>query len=34
VPKSRPLWLLMGLVWLSTAILTVGAAYAIAALYG
>ncbi|HEX3501899.1 MAG TPA: hypothetical protein VHU22_00755 [Xanthobacteraceae bacterium] len=34
VPKLRPLWLLMGLVWLSTAILTVGAAYAIAALYG
>jgi hypothetical protein len=34
VPKSRPLWLLMSLVWLSTAILTAGAAYAIAALYG
>jgi hypothetical protein len=34
VLKARPLWLLMGLVWLSTAILTVGAAYAIAALYG
>jgi hypothetical protein len=34
VPKSRPLWLLIGLLWLSTAILTVGAAYAIAVLYG
>jgi hypothetical protein len=34
VPKSRPLWLLIGLLWLSTAIVTVGAAYAIAVLYG
>jgi hypothetical protein len=34
VPKSRPLWLLIGLLWLSTAILTVGAAYAFAVLYG
>ena len=32
--KSRPLWLLIGLLWLSTAIVTVGAACAIAALYG
>ena len=32
--KARPLWLLIGLLWLSTAIVTVGAAYAIAALYG
>jgi hypothetical protein len=32
--KSRPLWLLIGLLWLSTAILTVGAAYAIATLAG
>jgi len=34
VPKSRPLWLLIGLLWLSTAIVTVGAACAIAVLYG
>jgi hypothetical protein len=33
-PKSRPLWLMIGLLWLSTAIVTVGAAYAIAVLYG
>ncbi len=33
-PKSRPLWLLIGLLWLSTAIVTAGAAYAIAVLYG
>jgi hypothetical protein len=33
-PKSRPLWLLIGLLWLSTAIVTVGAACAIAVLYG
>ena len=33
-PKSRPLWLLMGLLWLSTAIVTMGAAYAIIVLYG
>ena len=32
--KARPLWLLIGLLWLSTAIVTVGAAYATAALYG
>jgi hypothetical protein len=32
--KTRPLWLLMGLLWLSTALLTVGAAYAIATLAG
>ena len=32
--KARPLWLLMGLLWLSTAILTVGAAYAIVTLVG
>ena len=32
--KTRPLWLLMGLLWLSTAILTVGAAYAIVTLAG
>ena len=34
VSKSRPLWLLIGLLWLSTAIVTVGAACAIAVLYG
>jgi len=34
VPTSRPLWLLIGLLWLSTAIVTVGAACAIAVLYG
>jgi hypothetical protein len=34
LPKSRPLWLLIGLLWLSTAIVTVGAACAFAALYG
>jgi hypothetical protein len=34
VPKSRPLWLLIGVLWLSTAIVTVGAACALAVLYG
>jgi hypothetical protein len=34
LPKSRPLWLLIGLLWLSTAIVTAGAAYAVAVLYG
>jgi hypothetical protein len=34
VTKSRPLWLLIGLLWLSTALLTAGAAYAIATLAG
>ncbi len=34
VTKVRPLWLLIGLLWLSTAIVTVGAAYAIATLAG
>jgi hypothetical protein len=33
-PKTRPLWLLIGLLWLSTAIVAVGAACAIAVLYG
>jgi hypothetical protein len=33
-PKTRPLWLLIGLLWLSTAIVTVGAVYTIAVLYG
>jgi hypothetical protein len=34
VTKTRPLWLLMGLLWLSTAIVTVGAAYALVTLVG
>jgi hypothetical protein len=34
VAKPRPLWLLIGLLWLSTALLTAGAAYAIATLVG
>jgi hypothetical protein len=34
VAKTRPLWLLIGLLWLSTAIVTVGAAYAIVTLAG
>jgi hypothetical protein len=34
VAKTRPLWMLIGLLWLSTAILTVGAAYAIVTLAG
>jgi hypothetical protein len=32
--KPRPLWLLIGLLWLSTAIVTVGAAFTIASLAG
>ena len=32
--KTRPLWPLMGMLWLSTTLLTVGAAYAIATLAG
>jgi hypothetical protein len=34
VTKPRPLWLLIGLLWLSTALLTAGAAYAIVTLVG
>ena len=33
-PKPRPLWLLIGVLWLSTAIVTAGAVVAIAALAG
>ncbi len=34
VKKPRPLWLLIGLLWLSTALITVGAVAAIATLAG
>jgi hypothetical protein len=34
LPKPRPVWLLIGLLWLSTALVTVGAVAAIAALAG
>jgi hypothetical protein len=34
VSKPRPLWLLIGMLWLSTAIVTVGAVAAIATLAG
>jgi hypothetical protein len=33
-PKPRPLWLLIGAVWLSTALVTAGAVVAIATLAG
>jgi hypothetical protein len=33
-PRPRPLWLLIGILWLSTAIVTVGAVAAITALAG
>lgn len=33
-PKPRPLWLLIGALWLSTALVTVGAVYAVALLAG
>jgi hypothetical protein len=32
--KPRPLWLLIGVLWLSTALVTLGAAFAISALVG
>jgi hypothetical protein len=32
--KPRPLWLLIGVLWLSTALVTVGAVFAISALVG
>jgi hypothetical protein len=32
--KPRPVWLLIGLLWLSTALATIGAAFAISALVG
>ena len=34
VAKSRPLWLLIGLLWLSTALVTAGTVAAIATLVG
>jgi hypothetical protein len=34
VPKSRPLWLLISVLWLSTALVTAGAVAAIATLAG
>jgi hypothetical protein len=33
-PKARPLWLLIGVLWLSTALVTAGAVVAIASLAG
>jgi hypothetical protein len=33
-PKPRPVWLLIGALWLSTALVTVGAAFAITVLVG
>jgi hypothetical protein len=33
-PKPRPLWLLIGVLWLSTALVTLGAVFAISALVG
>jgi len=34
LPKARPLWLLIGALWLSTALVTAGAVVAIASLAG
>jgi hypothetical protein len=34
IPKARPLWLLIGTLWLSTALVTAGAVVAIATLAG
>jgi len=34
LPKGRPLWLLIGVLWLSTALVTAGAVVAIASLAG
>lgn len=33
-PKPRPVWLLIGVLWLSTALVTVGAVFALSALVG
>jgi hypothetical protein len=33
-PKPRPVWLLIGALWLSTALVTIGAAFAISVLVG
>jgi hypothetical protein len=32
--KPRPIWLLVGVLWLSTALVTIGAVFAISALVG
>jgi hypothetical protein len=32
--KPRPVWLLIGALWLSTALVTIGAAFAISVLVG
>jgi hypothetical protein len=34
IPKARPLWLLIGFLWLSTALVTAGAAFAIRSFAG
>ena len=34
MPKPRPVWLLIGVLWLSTALVTIGAVFAISALIG
>ena len=34
VHKPRPIWLLIGVLWLSTALVTIGAVFAISALVG
>jgi hypothetical protein len=34
MPKPRPVWLLIGVLWLSTALITIGAVFAISALVG
>jgi hypothetical protein len=33
-PRARPVWLLVGALWLSTALVTIGAAFAISVLVG
>jgi hypothetical protein len=33
-PKARPVWLLIGALWLSTALVTIGAVFAISVLVG
>lgn len=33
-PKARPVWLLIGVLWLSTALVTIGAVFVISALVG
>lgn len=34
MPKPRPVWLLIGVLWLSTALVTIGAVFALSALVG